>query len=117
MDHGCTCSRLGIRALAGFVLLAGLFSGCNRFRVAHHETVYVAVRQMYLHDRVAAVSNRVGEVTNGQALEVLEHGRRFLKVKTQKNEVGWLEENAGIDGGAYADVTKLGQLHKRDTEV
>src|SRR6185437_2109042 len=104
--------------LSSFALsFAVALSGCGRMHTQHHEYVYVTARQTYLHDRVAAVSNRVGEVTNGEKLEVVDHVRRFLKVKTPKNEVGWLVQNAVIDQEDFDKFTKLADQHKNDPVI
>jgi hypothetical protein len=95
-----------------------LLAGCGRLRVhGPAQYVYVQSKGTFLRDRVAAVSNKVVDVHNGDKLTVLQHERRFYQVRTAAGKVGWLEEHAVIDQAEYDRFDALKAEHASDPVV
>jgi hypothetical protein len=92
--------------------------GCGRFSpVPQKDYVYVSAKGAYLRDRLAAVTNRVADVQNGERLEVLDHDRRFYKVKTDKGAVGWIDDHVVIDQKTYGQFAAIDKDNAHDPVV
>jgi hypothetical protein len=92
-------------ALAVVFLLT--FSACNRGRHRVLEVNYVSAVQATLRDQVATIYNRVGTVKNGERVEVLEHEKRFARVRTASGVEGWIEQRYLVDQQIYEGLQKL----------
>ncbi|MBA3913136.1 MAG: SH3 domain-containing protein [Acidobacteriales bacterium] len=74
------------------LVIATFLSGCKRGGGKSIETVYVSAPQAFLRDRVAPVFAKTGTVHNGDRLQVFDHQRRFVKVRTASGAEGWIEQ-------------------------
>lgn len=101
-------------SVLGFAMLCG----CASLRPKPSaQYVYVTAKDTFLRDRLAAVTNRTGTVENGERLEVLEHARRYFRVKTPKGEMGWIDEKAVATQDVFDAFQGLGKEHKGDPPV
>src|SRR5258707_1267546 len=82
---------------------------CNRRGHRVLEVAYVSAPQASLRDQVAAIYNRVGNVKNGERLEVLERDKRFARVRTASGIEGWIEQRYLVDQKTYDGLQKLTQ--------
>ena len=106
-------SRVSWLATAGLAALLFL-PGCNR---GHHrvlEVEYVSAPQAGLRDQVATAYNRVGNVKNGERVEVLEREKRFARVRTASGLEGWIEQRYLVDQKTYDGLQKLSEDNKDD---
>jgi SH3-like domain-containing protein len=109
--------RRALLLLALAPVLCGL-TACSKFRhrpAANY--VYVNAKQAHLYDRVAAVSTRTATVTNGQRLQVLQHGRSYLQVKTDQGAIGWIREKDTASAAVAAAFDSLKQAHTADPVI
>jgi len=71
--------------------------------------MYVSAPETALRDRVAMLYNKVGTVHNGERVEILERQRRFLRVRTDGGQEGWIEERSLVPQDVYDGFQKLAQ--------
>jgi SH3-like domain-containing protein len=103
------------RALALLIvpLLWVTLAGCHGV-TKPKEFMYVSVPQVTLRDRVATVYNKVGTLTNGDRVEVLDRQKRFVKVRTEKGTEGWVEERYLEPEKLFRDLQELASRHAKD---
>jgi len=90
------------------------FVACNRGRGRVLEVAYVAAVQANLRDQVAAVYEKAGVVKNGDRVEVLDHDRRFVKVRTATGATGWIEQRYLVGQDVYDQIQKLTADNQND---
>ena len=97
-------------ALAALLVLPA----CGRGRHRILEVAYVSAPQAALRDQVAAVFNRIGNVKNGERVEVLDREKRFARVRTSTGIEGWIEQRFLVDQKTFDALQKLTQDNLTD---
>src|SRR5271157_2008481 len=82
-------------------------TACNRGRGRVLEIAYVSAVQANLRDHVAAVYEKTGVVKNGERVEVLDHDRRFAKVRTATGVTGWIEQRYLVGQDVFDQIQEL----------
>ena len=91
-----------------------VLTACNR---GHHrvlEVAYVSAPQAALRDQVAAIYNRVGNVKNGERVEIIDREKRFARVRTASGIEGWIEQRYLVDQKTFDGLQKLTQDNLAD---
>ena len=89
-------------------------SSCSRGRHRVLEVAYVSAPQAALRDQVAVAYRPVGNVKNGERVEVLEREKRFARVHTAGGLEGWIEQRYLVDQKTFDALQKLTQDNQND---
>jgi SH3-like domain-containing protein len=102
--------------LAAALCLPGalILAGCNRSGGRGPEVAYISGVQANLRDHVAAVYEKTGVVKNGDRVEVLDHDRHFVKVRTATGATGWIEQRNLVGQDVFDRLQKLTADNQND---
>jgi SH3-like domain-containing protein len=89
-------------------------SGCHGGRGRVLEVAYVSAPQAALRDQVAIIFNNIGTVKNGERVDVLEHQKRFVRIRTASGLEGWIEQRFLVDQKTFDGLQKLTQDNQAD---
>jgi SH3-like domain-containing protein len=111
-------SRPNLNRVLGFLvalLVLALLPSCKRGALKQHEYMYVSSPETSLRDRVATMYNKVGTVHNGERVEILEKQKRFLRVRTNAGQEGWVEIRSLVPQEVFDGFDKLKQDNVKTT--
>jgi len=98
---------LRICALALSTAIIVSFVACKHSGGKVLEVAYVSGVEVNLRNRVAAAYEKAGQVKNGDRVEVLDHDRRFAKVRTATGQTGWMEQRYLVSQQVFDRLQKL----------
>jgi SH3-like domain-containing protein len=96
------------------LLAAAFFAACGHVHHRSLEVAYVSAPQAALRDQVSAIYSRVGNVKNGERVDVLEREKRFARVRTATGVEGWIEQRYLVDQKTYDGLQLLTEQNKND---
>ncbi|MGC2152394.1 MAG: SH3 domain-containing protein [Terriglobales bacterium] len=96
-----------LRSIAIVLLLAMMLPACRHSGGRVLEIAYVSGVEVNLRDRVAAVYEKAGLVKNGDRVEVLDHDRHFVKVRTASGQMGWMEQRYLVSQQVFDELQNL----------
>ena len=107
-------TRIRTLACAAALLLCLLPVSCKRGQNRVLEVAYVAAPQVNMRDRVSALYNKTGTLKNGERVEVLEKSKRFVRVKNQNGDTGWVEQRYLVGEDVYQGFEQLAAKNRND---
>jgi SH3-like domain-containing protein len=76
--------------------------------------MYVTAPQAFLRDRVAAVYSKTATLKNGDAVDVIDREKRFVKVRTSSGAEGWMEQRYLISQEVFDKFSALTKQRQSD---